>query len=70
MVKDWEIKGNAITGAVTAGDKITLIGFGTFSVNARPVLEDRNPQTGEAIQIPAIKIVKGKAGSKLSDAVK
>ena len=61
---------NAITGAVTTGDKVTLIGFGTFSVSARPAREGRNPQTGETIQIPAKKIVKFKAGSKLSDAVK
>ena len=61
---------NAITGAVSAGDKVTLIGFGTFSVSARPAREGRNPQTGDTIQIPARKIVKFKAGSKLSDAVK
>jgi DNA-binding protein HU-beta len=61
---------NAITGAVTAGDKVTLIGFGTFSVSARPARDGRNPQTGETIQIPAKKIVKFKAGSKLTDAVK
>ena len=61
---------NAITGAVTAGDKVTLIGFGTFSVSARPARDGRNPQTGETIQIPAKKIVKFKAGSKLNDAVK
>ena len=61
---------DAITGAVAAGDKVTLIGFGTFSVSARAAREGRNPQTGETIQIPAKKIVKFKAGSKLSDAVK
>ena len=61
---------NTITGAVTAGDKVTLIGFGTFSVSARPARDGRNPQTGETIQIPAKKIVKFKAGSKLTDAVK
>ncbi|MBU0944189.1 MAG: HU family DNA-binding protein [Proteobacteria bacterium] len=61
---------NAITGAVAIGDKVTLIGFGTFSVSARPAREGRNPQTGDTIQIPARKVVKFKAGSKLSDAVK
>ena len=61
---------DAITGAVAAGDKVTLIGFGTFSVSAHAAREGRNPQTGETIQIPARKIVKFKAGSKLSDAVK
>ena len=59
---------NAITGAVSVGDKVTLIGFGTFSVSARAAREGRNPQTGDTIQIPARKIVKFKAGSKLSDA--
>ncbi len=61
---------NAIKEAVSAGDNVTLIGFGTFSVSARAAREGRNPQTGETIQIPAKKIVKFKAGSKLSDAVK
>jgi DNA-binding protein HU-beta len=61
---------DAITEAVAAGDKVTLIGFGTFSVSARSAREGRNPQTGDTIQIPAKKIVKFKAGSKLSDAMK
>jgi DNA-binding protein HU-beta len=60
----------AITTAVAAGDKVALIGFGTFSVSERPAREGRNPQTGAAMQIPAKKIVKFKAGSKLTDAVK
>ncbi len=47
------------------GDKVTLIGFGTFSVSARAAREGRNPQTGDTIQIPARKIVKFKAGIKL-----
>ncbi|MGB3222885.1 MAG: HU family DNA-binding protein [Desulforhopalus sp.] len=59
-----------IAGAVAEGDKVTLIGFGTFSVTERAAREGRNPQTGKTIQIPAKKIVKFKAGSKLSDAVK
>ncbi|TKB08820.1 HU family DNA-binding protein [Desulforhopalus sp. IMCC35007] len=61
---------SSITEAVKAGDKVTLIGFGTFSVSARSAREGRNPQTGETIQIPAKKSVKFKAGSKLNDAVK
>ena len=60
----------AITEAVAAGDKVSLIGFGTFSVSARAAREGRNPQTGKTIEIPAKKIVKFKAGSKLADAVK
>lgn len=59
----------AITGAITAGEKVTLVGFGTFSVGERPAREGRNPKTGEAIQIPAKKTVRFKAGSKLIDAV-
>ncbi len=59
----------AITGAVAAGDKVTLIGFGTFSVTERAAREGRNPRTGKKIKIPAKKIVKFKAGSKLADAV-
>ena len=59
---------NTITKAVTAGDKVSLIGFGTFSVNDRAARQGRNPQTGQSIQIPARKVVKFKAGSKLIDA--
>ena len=57
-----------ITEAVAAADKVTLIGFGTFSVSARAAREGRNPQTGKTIKIPAKKAVKFKAGSKLVDA--
>ena len=60
----------AITDAVAAGEKATLIGFGTFSVSERAAREGRNPQTGKALKIPARKVVKFKAGSKLADAVK
>ncbi len=60
----------AITDAVAAGDKVTLIGFGTFSVTERAAREGRNPHTGKTIQIPAKKVVKFKAGKKLADAVK
>lgn len=59
---------STITEAVAADDKVTLIGFGTFSVSARAAREGRNPQTGKTIQIPAKKVVKFKAGSKLVDA--
>ena len=58
----------AITGAVAEGDKVTLIGFGTFSVTKRAAREGRNPQTGKSIQIPAKNVVKFKAGKKLADA--
>jgi DNA-binding protein HU-beta len=60
---------SAITDSVAAADKVSLIGFGSFSVTERPAREGRNPQTGKIIQIPAKKVVKFKAGSKLVDAV-
>lgn len=60
----------AITNAMAAGDKVTLVGFGTFAVSERAAREGRNPQTGETIQIPAGKVVKFKAGKMLADAVK
>jgi len=61
---------DAISDAMAAGDKVTLIGFGTFSVSKRAAREGRNPQTGETMKIPARKVVKFKAGSKLADAAK
>jgi len=59
----------AITDTLEKGDKLQLIGFGTFSVAKRPARDGRNPQTGKAIKIPAKNVVKFKVGSKLSDAV-
>lgn len=59
----------AIMEAMSAGDKVTLIGFGTFSVAERAAREGRNPQSGKAIKIAAKKVVKFKVGSKLADAV-
>jgi DNA-binding protein HU-beta len=60
----------AITDAMAAGDKVSLIGFGTFSVSKRAAREGRNPRSGETMNIPAKKVVKFKAGSKLNEAVK
>jgi DNA-binding protein HU-beta len=59
----------AIAEGLNKGDKITLVGFGTFSVSKRDARQGRNPQTGKAIKIPAKKVVKFKAGSKLSEAI-
>lgn len=59
----------AIKGALIAGDKIALVGFGTFSVNERPAREGINPATKEKIQIAAKKVAKFKAGSELADAL-
>ncbi|MEA2084350.1 MAG: HU family DNA-binding protein [Thermodesulfobacteriota bacterium] len=58
-----------ITDALSSGDKVTLVGFGTFSVTNRSARKGRNPQTGKEIQIKAKKVARFKAGSKLADAV-
>ena len=58
-----------VTGALKKGDKVALIGFGTFSISARAARTGRNPQTGATINIAAKKVAKFKAGSALSDAV-
>jgi DNA-binding protein HU-beta len=47
-------------------DKVTLVGFGTFSLSKRSERNGRNPQTGKAIKIPAKKVVKFKAGVELA----
>lgn len=60
---------NTISDSLAAGDKVTLIGFGTFSVTARPERNGRNPQTGSTIVIPAKKVVKFKPGKELSATV-
>ena len=61
---------SAVSAALSGGDKITLVGFGTFSVGSRSQREGRNPRTGEKIKIPASKVVKFKAGKALSEKVK
>ena len=60
---------NALKDALIAGDKIQLVGFGTFSVNERPAREGINPATKEKIQIAAKKVAKFKAGAELADAI-
>lgn len=59
----------AVTDAMNKGDKLTLVGFGTFSVSKRAARDGRNPQTGKAIKIPAKNVVKFKAGKQLDEAV-
>lgn len=56
----------AIKEALGNGDKIQLVGFGTFSVTERPAREGVNPHTGEKIQIAAKKVAKFKAGAELA----
>lgn len=61
---------DTITETLTAGDKIALVGFGTFEVRERAAREGKNPATGEAISIPASKVPAFKAGKALKDAIK
>jgi len=60
----------ALTDTMTKGEKLSLIGFGTFSVTERSARTCRNPQTGKSMKIPAKKVVKFKVGSKLAEAVR
>ena len=60
---------NAVTGTLSGGDAVSLVGFGNFSVSRRNARIGRNPQTGAKIQIPARNAVKFSAGKALKDAV-
>ena len=60
----------ATTKALKAGDRVALVGFGSFSVTKRAARKGRNPQTGKVISIAAKKVVKFKAGAELSKKVK
>jgi DNA-binding protein HU-beta len=61
---------NAIKGALKKGQKVTLVGFGTFSVVKRKSRKGRNPRTGDVITIPAAKVPKFTSGKALKDAVR
>ncbi len=56
--------------ALNAGDRVALVGFGSFSVSTRAARKGRNPQTGKEINIAAKKVVKFKAGADLAKTVK
>lgn len=60
---------DSITGTLKKGDKVTLVGFGTFSTSKRAARTGRNPQTGATIKIKAKNVVKFKPGKELSSAV-
>ena len=60
---------DSIKGALAGGDRVSLIGFGTFSVKERAAREGRNPRTGSKIQIPKKNIPVFKAGKALKDTV-
>ena len=59
----------AITDAMKAGDKVALVGFGTFEARTRAARTGKNPRTGEIIKIAATKVPAFKAGKALKDAV-
>jgi DNA-binding protein HU-beta len=60
---------NATTKALKKGDRVALVGFGSFSVAKRSARTGRNPQTGKAIKISAKKVAKFKAGAELKKTV-
>ena len=61
---------NTVMKALKKGDKLTLTGFGTFSVAKRRARTGRNPQSGKEIKIPATRVAKFKAGNLLKSTVK
>ena len=61
---------SSVTAALKKGDRVALVGFGTFSVAKRKARTARNPRTGETINVPARKAPKFKAGRDLKKAVK
>lgn len=61
---------NTISEQLAKGDKVALIGFGTFAVSEKTARTGINPRTKEKIEIPARKAVKFKAGAELNDVVK
>ena len=60
---------NAVTKTLKGGGKVTLVGFGTFSVSKRAARNGRNPQTGDVIKIKAKKVAKFKAGKQLASKI-
>lgn len=61
---------NTVSEQLAKGDKVALIGFGTFAVAEKTARKGINPRTKEVIEIPARKAVKFKAGAELNDVVK
>ena len=61
---------SAMTDSLAGGERVTLVGFGTFQVRERKVRSGRNPQTGATIQIPAKKVPKFVPGRSLREKVK
>ena len=67
--KDAELVLHAVTEELAKGEKVQLVGFGTFEVSERAARTGRNPQTGKTMKIKASKAPKFKAGKALKDAV-
>ena len=61
---------DAIVGTLKKGGEVSIAGFGIFSVKARAARMARNPKTGEAVKVPAMKVPKFRAAKALKDAVK
>ncbi len=61
---------DSVTGALKKGDKVALIGFGTFEAKKRAARTGKNPQTGAEIKIPATTVPSFKAGKAFKDALK
>ena len=59
----------AVTGSLSGGTDVVLVGFGSFTTSHRAARSGRNPQTGETMQIPAATVARFKAGKKLKEAV-
>lgn len=60
---------STITSTLADGDKVTLVGFGTFTTTERPARKAMNPKTGEIIDVPAKRVAKFKPGASLSNTV-
>jgi DNA-binding protein HU-beta len=61
---------DVVTSALTTGDTVGLVGFGTFQISKRAARQGVNPRTGAKLQIPAMNVPKFKAGKALKDAVR
>ncbi|MFN4853294.1 MAG: HU family DNA-binding protein [Bacteroidota bacterium] len=59
----------SVAASLKKGDRISLVGFGSFSISDRKAREGRNPQSGKTIKIPAKQVVKFKAGAELAEMV-
>ena len=60
---------SSISEALKSGDKVTLVGFGTFTTTQRDARKGRNPKTGETLEIPAKRVAKFRAGTELTKTV-